>query len=82
MKVPVPAKVFEGIEAVRLSGRTNMLDCHRVTEIAEDLGFDQAARWVQENRDRYAQAVFHGFDVSEDQRSRPGHSEDQRDAEL
>lgn len=25
-KVPIPADVLEGLEAVRLSGRTNMLD--------------------------------------------------------
>jgi len=65
-RVPVPADVFRGIEAVRLSGLTNMLDRPVVAEIAEGMGFDHAARWVRENRDLYARAIFHGFDVTED----------------
>jgi hypothetical protein len=63
--VPVPAEVLEGIEAVRLSGLTNMLDRSTVADIAEDLGFENAARWVRENRDLYARAIFHGFEVIE-----------------
>ena len=56
-RVPVPADVFRGIEAVRLSGLTNMLDRPVVAEIAEGMGFDHAARWVRENRELYARAV-------------------------
>ncbi len=63
--VPVPREVFDGIEAVRLSGLTNMLDRPVVAEIAEGMGFEQAARWVRENRDLYARAIFHGFEVIE-----------------
>ena len=66
MKVPVPREVFEGIEAVRRSGLTNMLDRPRVAELAEAMGFEESARWVRENRDAYAQAVFQGFDVVEE----------------
>jgi hypothetical protein len=62
--VPVPADVFEGIEAVRQSGVTNMLDRSRVAELAEAMGFDESARWVREHRELYAQAVFHGFEVA------------------
>jgi hypothetical protein len=62
--VPVSQGVFEGIEAVRQSGITNMLDRERVAELAEDMGFDEAARWVREHRELYAQAVFHGFEVA------------------
>jgi hypothetical protein len=66
MSTPVSREVFEGIEAVRRSGATNMLDRPRVAEIAEELGFEASARWVRENRDLYARAVFQGFEVSEE----------------
>lgn len=62
--VPVPRDVFEGIEAVRQSGLTNMLDRPRVAEIAEEMGFEKSAAWVREHRDLYAQAIFHGFEVT------------------
>lgn len=62
--VPVPPEVFEGIEAVRQLGLTNMLDRPRVAEIAEGLGFEDAARWVIQNRDLYGRAIFHGLEVT------------------
>ena len=62
--VHVPAEVFEGIEAVRLSGLTNMLDRPRVAEIAEEMGFEEAAAWVRDHRDLYGQAIFRGFEVT------------------
>ena len=61
--VPVPLEVRDGIEAVRVSGLTNMLDWPRVAEIADEMGCPAAAAWVRANRDLYAQAVFHGFEV-------------------
>jgi hypothetical protein len=62
-RVRVPREVFEGIEAVRQSGLTNMLDRPVVAEIAEQMGFEESARWVREHRDLYARAIFHGFEV-------------------
>jgi hypothetical protein len=56
--------VFDGIEAVRASGTTNMLDRPRVIELLCDLGFDEAAAWVEAHRDLYARAIFHGFEVT------------------
>lgn len=64
--VRVPREVFEGIETVRLSGLTNMLDRPRVAEIAEDMGFDQTAAWVTANRDLYARGIFRGFAPEDD----------------
>ena len=61
--VPIPREVRDGIEAVRLSGLTNMLDRPRVAEIAEQMGLNEPAAWVRANRDVYAQAVFHGFEA-------------------
>jgi hypothetical protein len=65
VKVPVTHEVFAGIEAVRRSGLTNMLDRPRVAEIAEEMSFHESTRWIRANRDLYARAIFHGFDVIE-----------------
>ena len=64
-RVPVTRVIFEGIEAVRLSGLTNMLDRAAVIEIAEDMGYEESARWVRENRGEYARAIFQGFEIVE-----------------
>lgn len=64
-RVHVTAVVFDGIEAVRRSGLTNMLDRPAVARIAEEMGFEESARWVREHRDRYAHAIFNGFEVTE-----------------
>jgi hypothetical protein len=59
--VRVPSDVMEGLEAVRLSGLTNMLDRPVVARIAAAMGYDACARWVRENRALYARGVFRGF---------------------
>lgn len=63
MKEPiiVPAAVLEGLEAVRQSGYTNMLDRPRVIELAEMMGFDETADWLRNNRRLYAEGIFAGF---------------------
>ena len=68
-RVRVAAEVFEGIEAVRQSGLTNMLDRPVVAQIAEEMGFAESARWVREHRDLYARAIFHGFEVEDGKES-------------
>jgi hypothetical protein len=65
VKVPVTHEVFTGVEAVRRSGLTNMLDRPRVAEIAAEMGFHESARWIRANRDLYALAIVHGFEVIE-----------------
>lgn len=60
-KIEVPAGVLAGLEAVRLSGKTNMLDAPRVIELASEMGHAEAAFWVLENMPRYAEGVFRGF---------------------
>ncbi|MEN6520062.1 MAG: DUF5049 domain-containing protein [Armatimonadota bacterium] len=64
-KVQIPQKVMEGIEAVRLSGKTNMLDVPMVIHLALEMGFPQAAVWVYEYQNLYAQGVFTGFVTAE-----------------
>jgi len=63
--VPVPREVFEGIEAVRRSGLTNMLDRPTVAILARGMGYAVAARWVRRHRALYARAIFQGFEVEE-----------------
>ena len=61
--VGVPAVVWQGIDAVRLSGLTNMLDRPAVIRIAGELGFPEAARWIETHTKEYAEGVFRGFIV-------------------
>ena len=62
-KVQIPEIVLEGIEAVRKSGRTNMLDRPAVAAIALELGYADAAFWLEDkaNHTAYATGIFKGF---------------------
>jgi len=64
--VSIPAAVYEGLEAVRQSGLSNMLDRPRVIELAEIMGYDETAEWVRENKRRYAELIFCGMVVEEE----------------
>ena len=64
-KIELPAEVLTGLEAVRLSGKTNTFDAPRVIELAFEMGHVEVAFWVYENRPRYAEGVFRGFTESE-----------------
>jgi len=64
-KVRVPADVLEGLEAVRLSGKTNMLDVPMVVELAYEMEHYATALWVHENRKQYAEGIFRGFEATE-----------------
>jgi len=59
--VVVPRDVFQGINAVRLSGRTNMLDRPTVADLAAQMGFSEATAWIMKNPGQYAEGVFRGF---------------------
>ncbi len=64
--VLVPQEVFEGIEAIRQSGLTNMLDRPMVAQLAAEMGYPETSRWVQRHRDLYARAIFHGLKVEKE----------------
>lgn len=55
--------MLEGLEAVRLSGKTNMLDVPMVVKLALDMGHPQTALWVREYQASYAVGIFRGFDA-------------------
>jgi hypothetical protein len=59
--IPIPAAVYEGLEAVRRSGLSNMLDRPRVMEIAELWGYAETAEWLRANRTAYCEGIFAGF---------------------
>ncbi len=66
VRIPVPALVWQGIDAVRLSGLTNMLDRPEVVRIARELDFTEAAGWIEAHPKEYAEGVFRGFVVEPD----------------
>ena len=60
--VRVPAGVYRGLMAVRHSGRTNMLEVDTVQHVANELGYHDAAGWIEENRSAYIRGVYNGFE--------------------
>ncbi len=64
-RIPIPADVLEGLEAVRFSGKTNMLDIPVVAKLALDMGHPQTALWVHEHQALYAVGVFRGFEATD-----------------
>lgn len=66
-KVAVPAKVLQGINAVRYSGLTNMLDRPMVAKLAKTFGFPETATWIKNHPKAYAEGIFHGFAVKSEE---------------
>lgn len=64
--VKVSSEVVDAIEAVRESGKTNMLDRHAVAELALVFGYDDASEWITKNRALYARGLFNGFEISDE----------------
>ena len=62
MAIKVARAVYEGIDAVRASGLTNMLDRPAVRRLAREMGFDEAAKWLGEHTSSYATAIFQGME--------------------
>lgn len=65
MTVKVPPKVKEAIEAVRVSGVTNMVNRGRVVAELDRLGQYEAVVWVHENREDYIRGFFEGYETDE-----------------
>lgn len=63
MPVKVPQKVYDGIEAVRKSGLTNMLDRNAVQTLCDKMKFYDAVIRIGDNEREYARAIFEGFEV-------------------
>jgi hypothetical protein len=67
--------VLDGIEAVRRSGRANMLDRPAVVRLADQLGHPAAALWIHDNSGLYSRGIFAGFRAEAE-----AHAEGDRDA--
>ena len=61
--VKTPRVVFQGLEAVRRSGRTNMLAREAVVLIALKLRYCETASWIENYEKFYAKGIFYGFAV-------------------
>ncbi len=66
MPIKVSQAVFDGITAVRDSGKTNMFDRPMVARLCMDMGFHEAALWVNDNKKEYANGIFQGFEAVDD----------------
>lgn len=66
--VPIPAEVFQGIDAVRQEGRTNMLDYPAVIRLAREAGHHAAADWITEHVPLYSAGLFRGFVIEADKK--------------
>jgi hypothetical protein len=61
--VKVSKAVWQGIEAVRLSGKTNMFDAPMVQRLAFDMEHFETVLWMEEHPDPYRHGIFAGFKV-------------------
>ena len=69
MAIKVTQKVFDGIEAVRNSGLTNMLDKYTVQRLCLDLEYYEAVVWIEDHNKEYARAIFEGFEIIKEEPS-------------
>jgi hypothetical protein len=61
--IQVPKKVYEGLEAVRSSGVTNMFDYPKVIYFAGEWGYEETVQWLKEHKKEYSLGVFQGFEI-------------------
>lgn len=66
MAVTVPRDVYEGLEDIRQSGETNMMDRKRVQSLANERGHYSLVTWLEDNRSRYAEGVFKGYEPEDE----------------
>ena len=65
-KTQVPSQdIIDGILAVRDTGLTNMFDVAVVIDIANTLGYNITAKWIQANMIEYAKGIMQGYEVVE-----------------
>ena len=57
----VPTAVFEGLEAVRRSGKASLLDRKMVQSWALRMGHVETVLWIEHHPDEYRYGVFRGF---------------------
>jgi hypothetical protein len=61
--VGVAPEVLDGLDTVRESGLAEkMVDRSHVASLCYQLGYPEAASWVEENPAEYSQGISHGFE--------------------
>jgi len=69
-RVQISRAVFDGLEFVRQSGATNMLDRTMVLNLAREWGFTETADWVESaDTKTYGRLIFQGPEVVEDEQT-------------
>ena len=61
-KIRVPKAVFEGLEAIRRSGATNMFDYRAVVELTSILNNRDTLLWLIDHKHEYLQGVLYGIE--------------------
>lgn len=61
-KVKAPRAVIDGLETIRQTGRTNMMDRRVVQMIANELELWEVVVWLEDNPKDYGRGLFHGFE--------------------
>jgi len=61
--VKVSANVLKGLDAVALSGATDMIDTMEVQALAYRMGYPEAASWVEHFPNLYGAGLIQGFVV-------------------
>jgi hypothetical protein len=66
-RVQISRAVFDGLEFIRRSGATNMLDRPMVLNLAKEWGFPDTVDWIESvDTGTYGRLIFQGPDVIED----------------
>lgn len=63
--VKVPEAIWQGIEAVRLSGKTNMLNVPMLQKLAFEMEYFETVVWLEDHLNLYKRGIFAGFVVIE-----------------
>jgi hypothetical protein len=59
--VSIPSKVLRQLEAIRLEGKTNMLDAPMVQRLAYEAESWDLVLFMHDHRDLYSRGLFRGF---------------------
>lgn len=63
-KIKVSSRVYRGIEALRHSGKADMMNQPEVIVLARHLGFEETARYIEDHKREYAAGILvRGFEA-------------------
>lgn len=62
MRVRVSAEIFEQIEKIRESGRSNMYAAKEIQVIADEMGFSALVCWIEDHKGLYIEGIIRGFE--------------------